>query len=127
MYSHKQGNIFTPHSKYKGHTNENYPLRTNLSSNYEFIVSGSEDGYFYVWNKDPPEAALTYTSEITKMRKPRAFKPYWSTSVVSCTVFAKKPLLTEINKTLALQKATVIKEMLIVCTINGHIGIYYAI
>jgi len=36
-------------AKYKGHTNDEYSLKADMSEDENLIVSPSEDGFVYVW------------------------------------------------------------------------------
>mmetsp|Transcript_29020 Transcript_29020/g.28703 ORF Transcript_29020/g.28703 Transcript_29020/m.28703 type:complete len:212 (+) Transcript_29020:575-1210(+) len=36
--------------KYKGNLNSKYPIRADLSYDKKFLISGSENGLFYIWN-----------------------------------------------------------------------------
>ena len=37
--------------KYKGHKNENLQIEPSACENHQYILSGSEDGYIYIWNQ----------------------------------------------------------------------------
>jgi WD40 repeat protein len=36
--------------KFKGHKNENLQIEATASDTQDYIISGSEDGYVYIWN-----------------------------------------------------------------------------
>ena len=62
--------------KYKGYLNENSMIRSCIDYNYDIIISGSEDGFCYVWNIDGEEK---------KVLNYEYFKPY-SQEIIHCSL-----------------------------------------
>ena len=62
--------------KYKGHINENYMIRSCIDYDYDIIITGSEDGFCYVWNIDDVEK---------KVLNYECFKPY-SQEIIHCSL-----------------------------------------
>ena len=69
--------------KYKGHVNEQSMIRAHNDMMYDLIISGSEDGYCFIWNRNNKEnnRKKNYSYEY--------FKPF-SKDVVECSVFASE-------------------------------------
>ena len=73
--------------KYKGHVNEQSMIRAYNDMLYDLIISGSENGYCYIWNKNNKEKKnkKNYSYEY--------FKPF-SKDIVECSIFANEPCMT---------------------------------
>ena len=41
---------YTQKYKYKGHSSEQLPIEACVNEKLDYIMSGSEDGYVYIWN-----------------------------------------------------------------------------
>uniref|UniRef100_A0A4W3HLT9 WD repeat-containing protein 44 n=1 Tax=Callorhinchus milii TaxID=7868 RepID=A0A4W3HLT9_CALMI len=76
--------------KYKGYVNSSSQIKASFSHDYTYIVSGSEDRYFYIWS--------TYhdVSKFTSVRRDR--NDFWEgikahNAVVTSAIFAPNPSL----------------------------------
>ncbi|XP_067852900.1 WD repeat-containing protein 44 [Heptranchias perlo] len=76
--------------KYKGYVNSSSQIKASFSHDYTYIISGSEDRYFYIWS--------TYhdVSKFTSVRRDR--NDFWEgikahNAVVTSAVFAPNPSL----------------------------------
>ncbi|XP_078067404.1 WD repeat-containing protein 44 isoform X2 [Mustelus asterias] len=76
--------------KYKGYVNSSSQIKASFSHDYTYIISGSEDRYFYIWS--------TYhdVSKFTSVRRDR--NDFWEgikahNAVVTSAIFAPNPSL----------------------------------
>ncbi|XP_055500158.1 WD repeat-containing protein 44 [Leucoraja erinacea] len=76
--------------KYKGYMNSSSQIKASFSHDYTYIMSGSEDSYFYIWS--------TYhdVSKFTSVRRDR--NDFWEgikahNAVVTSAIFAPNPSL----------------------------------
>ncbi|XP_078268761.1 WD repeat-containing protein 44 [Rhinoraja longicauda] len=78
--------------KYKGYMNSSSQIKASFSHDYTYIMSGSEDSYFYIWS--------TYhdVSKFTSVRRDR--NDFWEgikahNAVVTSAIFAPNPSLMQ--------------------------------
>lgn len=69
--------------KYKGHLNEQSMIRAHNDMLYDMVISGSEDGYCFIWNRKNKE------NKKKKNYSYEYFKPF-SKDVVECSVFVSE-------------------------------------
>ena len=69
--------------KYKGHLNEQSMIRAHNDMLYDMVISGSEDGYCFIWNRKNKE------NKKMKNYSYEYFKPF-SKDVVECSVFVSE-------------------------------------
>ena len=88
--------------KYKGYLNENSMIRSCIDYNYDIIITGSDDGFCYVWNIHSDEKKnLDY----------EYFKPY-PKDLIHCSVIVPEKCYCNF-----LKKIMKITDKLIVCSI----------
>ena len=88
--------------KYKGYLNENSMIRSCIDYNYDIIITGSDDGFCYVWNIHSDEKKnLNY----------EYFKPY-TKDIIHCSIIVPEKCYCNF-----LKKIMKITDKLIVCSI----------
>ena len=88
--------------KYKGYLNENSMIRSCIDYNYDIIITGSDDGFCYVWNIHSDEKKnLNY----------EYFKPY-TKDIIHCSIIVPEKCYCNF-----LKKIMKITNKLIVCSI----------
>lgn len=86
--------------KYKGHLNENLQIEGTLSYDQNYLISGSEDGQVYIWNRihDIPLVGSKYQHGSIYKNKVKAyesFQPYTNEKILSpVSIFAPKETLS---------------------------------
>ena len=103
--------------KYKGYSNENSMIRASVDFSTDTIISGSEDGFCYIWNiygkegKDKKNESYEY------------FKPF-SKDVVECSIIVDEIcLINYIKKVLHLTNKINVLSIIINSTDNGKIEV----
>ena len=70
--------------KYKGYLNENSMIKSCIDYNYDIIITGSEDGFVYVWNIYNQDNIKTNTNY-------EYFKPY-SQEKIQCSLIVPEKI-----------------------------------
>ena len=100
--------------KYKGYSNEDSWIKSSIDYNYDVIITGSENGFCYVWNiYDEEKKNLNY----------ECFKPY-SHEVVHCSVIVpEKCYCNFIKKIMRITHKLLITSIIINGTNRGRLEI----
>ena len=77
--------------KYKGLVNENKMIRASSNFNYDLIISGSENGFCYIWNRNNLE------DKNKKNYHYEYFKPF-SKDIVECSMFVNENCMAKYLK-----------------------------
>ena len=103
-------------SKYKGYTNEQYMIRADVDLSSDIIISGSEDGFCYVWHiKNEEKKKKNYNYEY--------FKPFLK-DVVECSIIIdEKCFVNYIKKILRLTNKINVVSVIINSTEKGKIEV----
>lgn len=100
--------------KYKGYTNENSWIKSSIDYNYDVIITGSENGFCYVWN--------IYHEEKKNLNY-ECFKPY-SHEVVHCSVIVpEKCYCNFLKKIMRITHKLLITSIIINGTNRGRLEI----
>ena len=100
--------------KYKGHLNENSMIRSCIDYNYDIIITGSDDGFCYVWNIHSDEKKnLNY----------EYFKPY-SQELIHCSIIVpEKCYCNFFKKIMKITDKLIISSIIINATDKGRLEI----
>ena len=100
--------------KYKGHLNENSMIRSSIDYNYDIIISGSENGFCYVWNID---------SEEKKNLDCECFKPY-SQELIHCSLIVpEKCYCNFLKKIMKITDKLLVTSIIINATNKGRLEV----
>ena len=87
--------VTMPHGKliykYKGLVNENKMIRASSNFNYDLIISGSENGFCYIWNRNNLE------DKNKKNYHYEFFKPF-AQDICECSIFVNENCMTKYLK-----------------------------
>ena len=100
--------------KYKGHEIENCRINCAIDHQNDKIISGSENGFCYVWNID---------TQIKKNNYFECFKPFHKEIVKCVTVVPEKCYCNYIQKVLKLTANLFIRSIILITTNNGRIEV----
>ena len=103
-------------SKFKGYSNEKSMIRANVDLSSDIIISGSEDGFCYVWHiKNEEKMKKNYSYE--------SFKPFLK-DVVECSIIIdEKCFVNYIKKILKLTNRINVISVIINSTDKGKIEV----
>ena len=100
--------------KYKGHVNENSMIRSSIDYNYDIIISGSENGFCYVWDID---------SEEKKNLNCEFFKPY-SQELIHCSLIVpEKCYCNFFKKIMKITDKLLVTSIIINATNKGRLEV----
>jgi len=100
--------------KYKGYTNENSWIKSSIDYNYDVIITGSENGFCYIWN--------IYGDEKKNLNY-ECFKPY-SHEVVHCSLIVpEKCYCNFLKKIMRITHKLLITSIIINGTNRGRLEI----
>ena len=100
--------------KYKGYLNENSMIRASIDFNYDAIITGSEDGYCYVWNIDNDEKKnLNY----------EYFKPYSKEKILCSLIVPEKCYCNFLKKIMKITDKLLVTSIIINATNEGRLEI----
>ena len=102
--------------KYKGYLNENSMIRSCIDYNYDIIITGSEDGYAYVWNIYNPDNNNTDTNY-------EYFKPYSQEKIQCSLIVPEKIYCNYMKKIFKITNKLMILSIIINATDKGRIEI----
>ena len=100
--------------KYKGYLNENSMIRSSIDFNYDIIISGSEDGYCYVWDIE---------NEEKKILNYENFKPYSQEKVHCSLIVSEKCYCNFFKKIMKITNKLIITSIIINGTDKGRLEI----
>ena len=100
--------------KYKGYLNENSMIRSSIDFNYDIIISGSEDGYCYVWDIE---------NEEKKIFNYENFKPYSQEKVHCSLIVSEKCYCNFFKKIMKITNKLIITSIIINGTDKGRLEI----
>jgi len=111
--------------KFKGHKNDNLPIKGRISEGLEYIISGSEDGYVYIWNNPNGAKEIEKHSRNESYEK---FSPFSPDDIIPTTaqflnfeiykIFMQKYMMFGIEKN--------INGIIIVTSFEGLIRIFHS-
>jgi len=85
--------------KYRGYSNQSSQIRASFSHDDRYIISGSEDSWFYIWRTEPNNNENTASSINTKLTRKqrrhfdRAFERIRvHNTMVTSAIFAPNPV-----------------------------------
>ena len=102
--------------KYKGYLNENSMIKSSIDHNYDIIISGSEDGFVYVWdiyNSDNERKNSNY----------EYFKPYSHEKIQCSLIVPEKIYCNYMKKILKITNKLMIYSIIINATDKGRLEI----
>ena len=103
--------------KYKGLVNEKSMIRAHCDLNYDLIISGSENGYCYIWSRNNKE------DKNKKNYHYEYFKPY-SKDIVECSMFVNENCMTGyLKKFYKLTTNVFVSSIIVNATDKGRIQI----
>ena len=102
--------------KYKGYLNENSMIKSCIDYNYDIIISGSEDGFVYVWDiynidKDKRNSNYEY------------FKPYLKEKIQCSLIVPEKIYCNFMKKIIKITNKLLISSIIINATDKGRLEI----
>ena len=102
--------------KYKGYLNENSMIKSCIDYNYDIIISGSEDGFVYVWDiynidKDKRNSNYEY------------FKPYLKEKIQCSLIVPEKIYCNFMKKIIKITNKLLISSIIINTTDKGRLEI----
>jgi hypothetical protein len=103
--------------KYKGLKNEEYMIRANYEETNELVITASEDGFVYIWNKINKENSnkKNYAYEF--------FKPF-ARDTSSCSLFANDECTANyLKKLFNLTTKIMVYSLIINTTVSGRIQV----
>ena len=102
--------------KYKGHLNENSMIKADYDHNYDIIISGSEDGFVYVWD-------LYNIDNNNKNSNYEYFKPYSHETIQCSLIVPEKIYCNFVKKILRITNKLMISSIIINATNEGRLEI----
>ena len=100
--------------KYKGHLNEDSMIKSSIDYNYDIIISGSENGFCYVWDID---------NEEKKNLNCEFFKPY-SQELIHCSLIVpEKCYCNFLKKVMKITDKLLVISIIINATNKGRLEI----
>ena len=102
--------------KYKGHLNENSMIKADYDHNYDIIISGSEDGFVYVWD-------LYNIDNNNKNSNYEYFKPYSHETIQCSLIVPEKIYCNFVKKILRVTNKLMISSIIINATNEGRLEI----
>ena len=102
--------------KYKGHLNENSMIKSEFDHNYDIIISGSEDGFVYIWD-------LYNIDSNKKNSNYEYFKPYAHEKIQCALIVPEKIYCNFVKKILKITNKLMISSIIINATNEGRLEI----
>ena len=100
--------------KYKGHLNEDSMIKSSIDYNYDIIISGSENGFCYLWDID---------SEEKKNLNCEFFKPY-SQELIHCSLIVpEKCYCNFLKKVMKITDKLLVISIIINATSKGRLEV----
>lgn len=103
--------------KYKGHKNEEFMIRAYSDEMKDLIISASEDGLCYVWNKANKESGKM------KNYHYEYFRPFPKDSVCSSIMVGESCLLSYLNKLFLFSSNIVMDCIIINASVEGRLQV----
>ena len=100
--------------KYKGYLNENSMIKSCIDYNYDIIITGSEDGFVYVWN--------IYNQDNIKTNY-EYFKPYSQEKIQCSLIVPEKIYCNYMKKIFKITNKLMILSIIINATDKGRLEI----
>ena len=102
--------------KYKGYLNENSMIKSCIDYNYDIIITGSEDGFVYVWNIYNQDNIKTNTNY-------EYFKPYSQEKIQCSLIVPEKIYCNYMKKIFKITNKLMILSIIINATDKGRLEI----
>jgi WD40 repeat protein len=102
--------------KYKGHINEDSMIKSSIDHNFDIIISGSEDGFCYVWD-------IYDSDEDNKNSNYEYFKPYKHDKVQCSLIVPEKIYCNFMKKIIKITNKLMITSIIINATNNGRLEV----
>ena len=102
--------------KYKGYLNENSMIKSCIDYNYDIIITGSENGFVYVWDIYNPDNIKTNTNY-------EYFRPY-SQEIIQCSLIVPEKIYCNfMKKIFKITNKLMILSIIINATDKGRLEI----
>ena len=102
--------------KYKGYLNENSMIKSCIDYNYDIIITGSENGFVYVWDIYNPDNIKTNTNY-------EYFRPYSQEKIQCSLIVPEKIYCNFMKKIFKITNKLMILSIIINATDKGRIEI----
>ena len=102
--------------KYKGYSNENSMIKSCIDYDYDIIISGSEDGFVYVWD-------IYNIDDNKKNANYEYFKPYAKEKVQCSLIVPEKIYCNFMKKIIKITNKLFISSIIINATDKGRLEI----